>query len=198
MKVIFGSLALLAALAVAFLVVDRTEPSWYVRLRYPLEYDQIVRGHAEQYDLDAALLAAVIYRESEFDADARSSSGAIGLMQLLPDTAEGIAQLTGGTQFELDDLYDPESNVRYGSFYLRRLLRKYDDERLALAAYNAGQANVDDWLAEGREEIPFPETREFVENVLDARELYAQAYADELGLDDDGAPAPGTSSLPGP
>jgi soluble lytic murein transglycosylase len=197
MKVIFGSVALLAALAVAFLVVDRTEPSWYVRLRYPLEYDHIVRGHAEQYDLDATLLAAVIYRESEFDADARSSSGAIGLMQLLPDTAEGIAQLTGGTQFELDDLYDPEINVRYGSFYLRRLLRKYDDERLALAAYNAGQANVDDWIAEGREEIPFPETREFVENVLEARELYAEAYADELGLDDDGAPA-GTSSLPGP
>jgi soluble lytic murein transglycosylase len=195
MRIVVGSLALVAAFAVAFIIVDRTEPSWYVRIRYPLEYEHIVRGHAEQYDLDAALLAAVIYRESEFNADARSSSGAIGLMQLLPDTAEGIAQLTGGTQFELDDLYDPEINVRYGSFYLRRLLRKYDDERLALAAYNAGQANVDGWIAEGRDEIPFPETREFVENVLETRELYAQAYADELGLDNDSTPTPtpGTS-----
>ena len=181
---IVGGVLALAALVGVFLYVEQAEPSWYVRLRYPLEYEHIVRGHAEQYDLDAALLAAVIYRESEFDADARSSSGAIGLMQLLPDTAEGIAQLTGGSGFVVDDLYDPEINVRYGSFYLRRLLRKYEDERLALAAYNAGQANVDEWIAEGREEIPFPETREFVENVLDARELYARAYADELALDD--------------
>ena len=184
MRVIVGGVLALAALVGVFLYVEQTEPSWYIRLRYPLEYEYIVRGHAEQYDLDAALLAAVIYRESEFDADARSSSGAIGLMQLLPDTAEGIAQLTGGSGFVVDDLYDPEINVRYGSFYLRRLLRKYEDERLALAAYHAGQANVDEWIAEGREEIPVPETREFVENVLDARELYARAYADELALDD--------------
>lgn len=183
MRIAASTAVLVAALVGVFLYVEQSEPSWYVRLRYPLEYEHIVRGHAQQYDLDAALLAAVIYRESEFDADARSSSGAIGLMQLLPDTAEGIAQLTEGNRFVVDDLYDPEINVRYGSFYLRRLLRKYDDERLALAAYNAGQANVDEWIADGREEIPFPETREFVENVLDARELYARAYADELGLD---------------
>ena len=105
-------------------------------------------------------------------------------MQLLPSTAEGIAQLTGGSGFEVDDLYDPEINVRYGSFYLRRLLQKYGDVRLALAAYNAGQANVDEWVAEDREEIPFPETREFVENVLEAQEVYERAYADELGLDE--------------
>jgi soluble lytic murein transglycosylase len=184
MRLILSGAVLVAALVGIVVYVEQSEPTWYVRLRYPLEYEHIVRGHAEQYELDPALLAAVIYRESEFDADARSSSGAIGLMQLLPETAEGIAQLTGGNRFVVDDLYDPEINVRYGSFYLRRLLRKYDDERLALAAYNAGQANVDEWIAEGREEIPFPETREFVENVLDARELYARAYADELGLND--------------
>jgi len=182
MRIVVGAAVLVAALVGVFLYVEQSEPSWYVRLRYPLEYEHIVRGHAQQYDLDAALLAAVIYSESEFDADARSSSGAIGLMQLLPDTAEGIAQYTGGNRFEVDDLYDPEINVRYGSFYLRRLLRKYEDERLALAAYNAGQANVDEWIAEGRDEIPFPETREFVDNVLEARKLYARAYADELGL----------------
>ncbi len=72
----------------------------------------------------------------------------------------------------MDDLYDPEINVRYGSFYLRRLLRKYGDERLALAAYNAGQTNVDEWIASG-EGIAFPETREYVDDVLHAREVYA-------------------------
>jgi soluble lytic murein transglycosylase len=183
MRFAVAGVVFLAALAVGFFYVEDTKPSWYARLRYPLEYEHIVRGHAGQYDLDAALLAAVIYRESKFDPDARSASGAIGLMQLLPETAEGIAQFTGGSRFEVDDLYDPEINVRYGSFYLRRLLLKYEDERLALAAYNAGQANVDGWIADGREEIPFPETREFVDNVLEARDVYARAYADELGLD---------------
>jgi soluble lytic murein transglycosylase len=177
-------LALAAAVAcgvTALVYVEETKPSWYARLRYPLEYEHIVRGHAENYDLDAALLAAVIYRESKFDVDARSDSGAIGLMQLLPATAEGIALNTGGSRFRVDDLYDPEINVRYGSFYLRRLLRKYGDERLALAAYNAGQTNVDGWVAEGGG-IRFPETREYVEDVLETRDIYARAYASELGL----------------
>jgi soluble lytic murein transglycosylase len=182
MRLVVGALVLVAALGATALYVEEAQPSWYLRLRYPLDYEHIVRGHAENYDLDPALLAAVIYRESKFDADARSSSGAIGLMQLLPDTAEGIALHTGGSMFEVDDLYDPEINVRYGSFYLRRLLRKYGDERLALAAYNAGQTNVDEWIEKGQG-IEFPETREYVDDVLDARDVYARAYADELGLD---------------
>ena len=183
MRVVLASLVLLASLAVGLVYVEQTNPSWYARLRYPLEYEHIVRGHAENYDLDAALLAAVIYRESKFDADARSSQGALGLMQLLPDTAEGIALNTGGSRFRVADLLDPEINVRYGSFYLRRLLRKYGDERLALAAYNAGQTNVDEWVAAGGE-IRFAETEQYVDDVLSAREIYARAYADELGLDD--------------
>lgn len=182
MRTILGGVLVLAALAVGLLYVEETKPSWYARLRYPLEYEHIVRGHAEQYELDAALLAAVIYRESKYDADARSPEGAIGLMQLLPETAMGIALNTEGTKFEVSDLYDPEINVRYGSFYLRRLLRKYEDERLALAAYNAGQGNVDEWLRTGGE-IQFAETREYVDDVLEARDVYARAYAGELGLD---------------
>jgi soluble lytic murein transglycosylase len=182
MRVLVAGLVVLGALAAALLYFEETQPSWYARLRYPLEYEHIVRGHARKYELDPALVAAVIYRESKFDADAESSSGAIGLMQLLPDTALGIASFTEGNRFRVDDLYDPEINVRYGSFYLRRLLRKYDDERLALAAYNAGQANVDEWLSEGGE-IGFAETREYVDDVLEARDLYARVYRNELGLD---------------
>jgi soluble lytic murein transglycosylase len=179
---IFVSALMLLAVAGGGYAYIQSDPDWYVRLRYPLDYENIVAGHAKNYDLDPALLAAVIYRESKFDARAESDSGAIGLMQLLPDTAEGIALHTGGTQFEVSDLWDPEINVRYGAFYLRRLLNKYRNVRLALAAYNAGQANVDEWLANG-EGIVFPETRQYVDEVLAARDVYAKTYAGELGID---------------
>src|SRR5438552_769751 len=114
-----------AALAGTFFYLQKTEPPWYARLWYPLRYASIVRGHARNYDLDPALLAAVIEEESKFRADARSSAGAIGLMQLQPATAEGIALRTGGTKFVTSDLYDPELNVRYGAWYLHHLLLRY-------------------------------------------------------------------------
>jgi soluble lytic murein transglycosylase len=177
---------LLAALAVAavavgtFAYVDTADPPWYQRLRYPLAYSTIIRGHARNYDLDPALLAAVIYQESKFDAEARSDAGAIGLMQLRPETAKGIAARTGGSGFRIDDLYDPEINVRYGSWYLRHLLDKYDDESLALAAYNAGQRHVDEWRAAGKG-IAFAETRAYVSRVRELKRVYRRAYASELG-----------------
>src|SRR5438105_15087560 len=134
---------LVVAIGVAFAYVHGGAPGWFQRLRYPLRYEQIVRGHARNYRLDPALLAAVIYQESKFRADAKSDSGAIGLMQLKPETAKGIAIRTGGNRFQTSDLYNPEINVRYGAWYLRHLLNKYGDERTSLAAYNAGQHNVD-------------------------------------------------------
>jgi soluble lytic murein transglycosylase len=174
-------LALLAGTAlVLFLTLQSAKPGWWERLWYPLSYGQIVRGHARNYDLDPALLAAVIYQESKFKANARSSSGAIGLMQLLPDTAKGIALHTGGTQFQVGDLYNPEINVRYGAWYLRHLLTKYGDEQDALAAYNAGQDNVDRWLRAG-EGIQFAETRAYVTRVEELKRIYRRAYGSELG-----------------
>ena len=155
-------LLLVAATTFTYLVTGT--PTWFDRLRYPLRYEQIVRAHARNYRLDPALLAAVIYQESKFNADAKSDSGAIGLMQLRPETAKGIAIRTGGSRFRTQDLYDPEINVRYGSWYLRHLLDKYGDERLALAAYNAGQNNLDRWLRQGRG-IAYPETRRYVARV---------------------------------
>jgi len=161
--------------------VLETEPRWYERLRYPLRYEEIIVGHAENYRLQPQLLAAVIYQESKFHADARSSSGAVGLMQLLPQTGQGIADRTGGKRWKPDDLLNPELNIRYGSWYLRHLLDKYGDEALALAAYNAGQANVDEWRAHGGG-IRFDETRHYVERVRGLKNVYARAYASELGL----------------
>jgi soluble lytic murein transglycosylase len=164
-----------------FTYLQRTEPPWWARLWYPLRYAAIVRGHAANYDLDPALLAAVIEQESKFRADARSRTGAIGLMQLQPSTAEGIAVRTGGTRFVLSDLYIPELNVRYGAWYLHHLLLKYHDERTALAAYNAGQDNVDRWLARG-EGVQFAETRAYVDHVERLKTIYRRAYASQLGL----------------
>jgi len=176
-------LLLAAALVAAggILYVLETEPAWYARLRYPLRYEQIVVGHAKNYRLAAPLLAAVIYQESKFDPNAKSAQGAIGLMQLLPGTAEGIASRTGGARFVVADLYDPELNVRYGAWYLRHLLDKYGDERTALAAYNAGQGQVDEWRSNG-EGIVFAETRAYVARVERLKRIYARAYASELAV----------------
>ena len=171
-----------AAAIGAFAYLQRTEPPWYARLWYPLKYASIVRGHAHNYHLDPALLAAVIEQESKFDANAHSSAGAIGLMQLQPATAKGIAIHTGGSKFVLSDLQTPEINVRYGAWYLRHLLDKYgNDERTALAAYNAGQANVDAWRRKG-ESVQFPETRAYVDRVERLKGIYRRAYRSELGL----------------
>ena len=173
------ALAAVAAGLVGLAAVQAENPPWYARLRYPLAYESIVRGHAENYDLDPALVAAVIYQESRFRPRATSPSGAIGLMQLLPETAKGIALRTGGRRFRVADLYDPEINIRYGSWYLRHLLDSYGDLRTALAAYNAGRRTVDEWRRRG-EGIRFAETRAYVRSVLRAREVYAGAYAEEL------------------
>ena len=181
-------LAALGVLAVVVAAVAvyalREEPGWYVRMRYPLAYETIVRGHAANYDLDPALLAAVIYAESKFDPDVVSSAGAVGLMQLLPETAQGIADRTGGGGYREEDLLDPEINVRYGAWYLDHLRDKYADhpsaDRLALAAYNAGQGQVDEWVAATPPgeavAIPFPETRAYIDRVLDLAELYRRGY----------------------
>jgi soluble lytic murein transglycosylase len=169
-----------AIAAGAFAYVDATSPAWFDRLRYPLHYSEYVRVHARQHQLDPAFLAAVIYQESKFDADAKSSSGAIGLMQLTPATARGIAIRTGGSAFRTQDLYDADINIRYGSWYLDHLFEKYGTERLVLAAYNAGQGNVDRWRANG-EPIQFAETKAYVARVEKLQRVYRKAWAKDLG-----------------
>jgi soluble lytic murein transglycosylase len=174
-RVVLSSLLLaLVGCALALYVVV-SEPPWFERMRYPLRYSEYVRVHAHQYGIDPALLAAVIYQESKFDARAESRSGAIGLMQLTPATAHGIAVRTGGSRFETADLLNPEINIRYGSWYLANLFRKYRDERLVLAAYNAGQGNVDRWRAQGRP-IAFSETRAYVARVEHLKQVYRDAW----------------------
>ena len=156
----------------------------------PLRHDDIIRQQAREKNLDPALIAAIIYEESKF-RDQTSHAGARGLMQITPETARFIARDSGGYRFTQRDLATPQINIAYGSYYLRYLMRRYDgDEELVAAAYNAGETNVDRWLREAggpdsfdpADDIPFPETRHYVQNVLERREQYRDRYARELGL----------------
>jgi soluble lytic murein transglycosylase len=152
-------------------------------LTLPLRHEDVIRQQSREKGVDAALIAAVIYSESKF-SDQTSSAGARGLMQITPDAANEIERLSGGTTFELGDLSDPEINIRYGTFLLRELLDRYDGDAVAvLAAYNAGPANADRWGGGDLsvDEIPFPETRAYVEEVLEKQGEYRAEYARELG-----------------
>jgi soluble lytic murein transglycosylase len=160
-------------------------------LTLPLSDTAIIRQQAAAKRLDPALIAAVIYAETKFDPRP-SSAGAEGLMQLLPSTAYYLARLSGGRSFTASDLAEPDVNVAYGSYYLRYLLDHYGgNEMLAVAAYNGGETNVDRWVAhaeaDGRQlsvqEIPFGETREYVQRVLSAQRDYRATYPRALGLD---------------
>jgi len=178
-KKLLWVVALAAVVVAALGYVLRTSPPWYERIRYPLSYSEYIRVHAKEHQLDPALMAAVIYQESKFRPSVESSSGAIGLMQLTPSTARGIAIRTGGNAFETSDLYNAEINIRYGAWYLDNLFAKYHNERLVLAAYNAGQGNVDKWIARG-EDIQFPETRAYVSRVEHLKGVYAKAWHSQL------------------
>jgi Soluble lytic murein transglycosylase and related regulatory proteins (some contain LysM/invasin domains) len=152
-------------------------------LTLPLEHEDVIRQQAAEKEVDAALIAAVIYAESKF-SDQTSSAGARGLMQITPEAARDIARHSRGTAFEINDLSDPEINIRYGTYLLRELLNRFGgDEVAALAAYNAGPANVEKWGGSDLtvDGIPFPETRAYVEEVLEKRQAYRSKYAKELG-----------------
>jgi peptidoglycan lytic transglycosylase len=182
--------ALVAALAVIVIMAVRVGPHAVQELTLPLRHEDIIRQQAAEKNLDPALIAAVIYQESKF-RDRTSSAGAKGYMQLLPGTAEFIAHKSGGTRFELQDLGTPQINIAYGSWYLRYLIERYNGNKtLAVAAYNAGEDNVDKWVTaaggpdkfDATRDIPFPETRAYVQGVFSKRDAYAQHYAKELGL----------------
>jgi soluble lytic murein transglycosylase len=185
-------LLLLGAAAVSAIVVSLTLPiarKAINELSLPLTNGSVIRQQATQKHLDPALVAAVIYAETKFDPRP-SSAGAQGLMQLMPQTAEFLARRSGGVNFHVSDLATPRVNIAYGSYYLRYLIDHYGGNvPLALAAYNAGEANVDAWVARAHAhghplatgQIPFAETRLYVEKVLSAQRAYRRAYPRQLG-----------------
>ena len=156
------------------------------RALYPREYQAYVERYAKQYDVPENLIYAVIRTESDFQADAVSAVGAVGLMQMMPSTFRWLSDDMLGEYLEDGMLYDAETNVRYGVYYLRRLYDRYGDWLTACAAYNAGSGRVDGWLKDSSltnlqgdlvpERIPIGETRIYVRKVKKAYQAYQRLY----------------------
>jgi soluble lytic murein transglycosylase len=185
--VALGAAALLAAIVAALAWPQVHHAVREITL--PLRHEDIIRQQAREKGLDPALVAAVIYAESHFRDGQISHAGALGLMQITPETARYIARKSGGTAFVVGDLATPQVNIAYGAYYLRYLLRRYDGkETFALAAYNAGEGNVDRWIADARardrgltiDAIPYAETRAYITRVKDAKRDYSSNYASLL------------------
>lgn len=174
---------LLVVLALALLVLPLLleAPDTVRRFAYPLGYEETILDAAAENDAEPTLVAAVIRTESGFEPEAESSQGAYGLMQIQPETARFISERSGIT----GDYRAPRTNIRMGTWYMKYLQDRYNgDERLVLAAYNSGEGQVDEWISEGDlqvgREIPFEETRDYVEDVLEARDTYAELYGSDL------------------
>ncbi|WP_213166097.1 lytic transglycosylase domain-containing protein [Alkalicella caledoniensis] len=150
---------------------------------YPIEYKDVVWENSDKYEVDPYLILALMKVESRFDTDAVSKRGAKGLMQLMPDTALWIAEQNDIEITEFD-LYKPEVNIPLAIWYMRQLINQFDDEVVAIAAYNAGRGNVRRWIDEGvwdgtianSQSIPFGETREYVLRVSIVWKKYHDIY----------------------
>ncbi|MDY6268175.1 MAG: lytic transglycosylase domain-containing protein [Selenomonadaceae bacterium] len=179
---VLGFLLFLGCFAIYFASqTDYVQKGWL----YPYPYRETVERYAHAYGVDSSLAAGVIHAESRFKSTAQSHRGAVGLMQLMPDTAEWIADQVDDP-FSLTKLQEPETNIRYGIWYLASLQREFDgNDILALAAYNAGRGNVQEWMKTYGwqqdfcrvEDIPYAETREYVAKVLKYQRKYQTLYA---------------------
>ncbi|MBP2663259.1 MAG: mltC 1 [Firmicutes bacterium] len=153
---------------------------------YPLLYQEAVYTYALERDIDPFLIAGVIRTESKFSSQARSPKGALGLMQIMPETGRWIAEQLGEQEYRTADLTDPDINIRFGSWYLSSLKKEFGgNEVLVLAAYNGGRGNVKQWIVrygwnedfDDVQQIPFKETREYVEKVLYSKKKYIELYS---------------------
>lgn len=151
---------------------------------YPIVYKDIVNKYSEEYELDPFLVLSVIKRESSFDEKAISKKDAKGLMQISDKTGQWAAESLNIENYSNDSLYDPETNIRIGSWYLNKLIKQFGDIELALTAYNAGSGNVQSWLKDKNYSddgkslvyIPFNETREYISKVQKSYEIYSIIY----------------------
>jgi soluble lytic murein transglycosylase len=157
--------------------------SWFMKYLYPLKFKNSIVRHSGDYGVDPYLVAAVIKVESGFSPQVVSDKGAVGLMQVMPETAAWAAEKMGIEDFDVDDLEHPDINIKIGTWYLATLLKEFNwDVTLALAAYNGGVGNVRNWLKNGQlkggkeEKIPFVETRSFVARVKTAYRWYRRLY----------------------
>lgn len=157
-------------------------PEFWQRRYYPLpeEYRGYIATSAARHEVNPYLVAAVIDAESDWEPATTSPAGAVGLMQVLPDTANELRRRgLVADEFDPDELSDPRVGIEYGTAYIRELVERYHEIEPAVAAYNAGMGNVDEWVAEGgdiRDHIEFPETRHYVLRVARGRDVYERLY----------------------
>lgn len=181
---------LVAILVLAVLVSLLLELPFFWRQLYPIRYKKFIVEQAAANNLDMTLVAAVIKVESNYHTNAVSKADARGLMQLRPNTAKEVARRLGHQVDDtfLEKLFDPEYNITLGTRYLAAMLKQFGgDEILALAAYNAGPAKLRSWLDEGiwdgtwenRRQIPYPETRNYLDRVQLYKKRYRKLYKNE-------------------
>jgi len=160
-----------------------------IKTKYPIGYKDYINKYSKEYDIDPYLIASIINVESNFDVNAKSSKDARGLMQISPITAEWAAKELNLTNFTLESLYEPETNIKIGCWYLSVLTKEYDNNlEVILAAYNGGSGNVNKWLSDKKysddgknlKEIPFKETAEYVKKVIKNCEMYEKIYKDNI------------------
>lgn len=169
-------------LVISLLSVTKIQNVILVKM-YPIAYEQYVEKYAKQFGIDEKYIYSIIKAESNYNIEANSSKGAIGLMQLLPTTAEEIA-MSLGIDFEDESLYNPEINIMIGTKYFSNLIKVYHNTMLALAAYNAGPGNVSKWIENGNirddgtdiENIPYKETNMYVRKILKDYKIYKKLY----------------------
>lgn len=150
---------------------------------YPQSYSDYVERYCTEYNIDKNLAYAVIHTESGFDSQAVSSLGACGLMQIMPDTFEWLKSKNQNSAVE-EDIFDPETNIHYGIFFLSMLMKEFNDETLTIAAYHAGMGRVNQWLSDeglssdGKtlNSIPFSDTEYYVKKVERTKMVYDTLY----------------------
>lgn len=180
-------IALIAVFAIGMGFLADFVITCFEKRSYPREYTEYVETYAEQYGVPETLIFAIIRTESSFDSGAVSSAGAVGLMQMMPATFAWLTDEILFDHLESGMLYDPETNIKYGTYLLSRYYDRYGDWELAFAAYNGGPGNVDEWLEDpaysdgegGLKKIPFKETRNYVRKVADAWDTYERLYGEE-------------------
>lgn len=182
-KVFFIGVVVMCLIAYAALQSDFIQKKFF----YPYPYKEFITEYAALRNLDSTLVAGVVLNESKFRLGAKSHKGAMGLMQLMPETAKWIAKQMEDDEFTINDLEDPEINIRFGTWYLASLNKEFKgNEILMLAAYNAGRGNVKEWMESNQwdmnfndiEQIPYKETREYVAKVMKSKQCYKKLYAE--------------------
>lgn len=177
----FNRTAIVFLISIILLIaVNSNLDLWKLRRNFePIKYQAEIDKYAAEFSLEPELLAAIIYVESRFDNYSKSHKGAIGLMQLMPSTAFWVAKKLEIDNFTLEDLNNPEINIRFGSWYFSYLYQKFDKDLIkAIAAYNAGESNVYKWINEGwngdlkSDELPYSETDSFVRRVISTKDFY--------------------------